>query len=156
VFIFSFSLTPEVDRDLTNKLFFAPQIRIIKAIVRSRHLTPIVAGLLLTTMSILTGCGGGGETGDPTVKVARVGATASLEWNPVPDPSVSAYFVHYGRQSPHQPGSCAYEHAVSVDSPSVMLTDLDPDTHYYFAVSAYNGFESTCSNEVSTVTPPSA
>jgi len=130
----------------------------MKAIGRSRHLTAIVAGLLLTTMSILTGCGGGGETGDPTVKVApgSVGATASLEWNPVPDPSVSAYFVHYGRQSPHQPGSCAYEHAVSVDSPSVMLTDLDPDTHYYFAVSAYNGLESTCSNEVSTVTPPSA
>jgi len=157
VFIFSFSLTPEVDRDLTNKLFFSPQTRIMKAIVRSRRLTAIVAGLLLTTMSILTGCGGG-ETGNPTVKVApgSVGATASLEWNPVPDPSVSAYFVHYGRQSPHQPGSCAYEHAVSVDSPSVMLTDLDPDTHYYFAVSAYNGLESTCSNEVSTVTPPSA
>jgi hypothetical protein len=155
VFIFSFSVTREVHRDLTNKLFLSPQTRIIG---RSRLLTAIVAGLLLTTMSILTGCGGGGETGDPTVKVApgSVGATASLEWNPVPDPSVSAYFVHYGRQSPHQPGSCAYEHAVSVDSPSVMLTDLDPDTHYYFAVSAYNGLESTCSNEVSTVTPPSA
>jgi hypothetical protein len=123
-------------------------------------LTAFIAGLLLTTMSFLTGCGGGGETGsDPTVKVnpgsAGATATASLDWNPVPDPSVSAYFVHYGRQSPHQPGSCAYEHSVSVNSPSATLTDLDPDTHYYFAVSAYNGLESACSNEVSTVTPPS-
>ena len=124
----------------------------MKAIGRSRHLTAIVAGLLLTTMSILTGCGGGGETGsDPTVK----GVTASLDWNPVPDPSVSAYFVHYGRHSPHHPGSCAYEHSVSVASPSATLTNLDPDTRYYFAVSAYNGLESACSNEVSTVTPPS-
>jgi hypothetical protein len=124
----------------------------MKATGRPRRLTVIIAGLLLTTMSFLTGCGGGGETGsDPTVK----GVTASLDWNPVPDPSVSAYFVHYGRQSPHQPGSCAYEHSVSVDSPSITLTDLVPDTHYYFAVSAYNGLESACSNEVSTVTPSS-
>lgn len=132
----------------------------MKATGRPQRLTVIVAGLLLTSMSFLTGCGGGGETGsDPTVKVTpgSVGATASasLDWNPVPDSSVSAYFVHYGRQSPHQPGSCAYEHSVSVDSPSATLTDLDPDTHYYFAVSAYNGLESACSNEVSTVTPPS-
>jgi len=123
-----------------------------------RCLTAFIAGLLLTTMSFLTGCGGGGETGsDPTVKVApgNAGATASLDWNPVPDPSVSAYFVHYGKQSPHQLGSCAYEHSISVDSPSATLTNLDPNTQYYFAVSAYNGLESACSNEVSTVTPPS-
>jgi len=138
--------------DLTKQLCFSPQTRAMKATGRLRRLTVIIAGLLLTTMSFLTGCGGGGETGsDPTVK----GVTASLDWNPVPDPSVSAYFVHYGRQSPHQPGSCAYEHSVSVDSPSVTLTDLVPDTHYYFAVSAYNGLESACSNEVSTVTPSS-
>lgn len=146
--------------DLTNQLFFSPQTRAMKATSKSRCLPAIVAGLLLTTMSFLTGCGGGGETGsDPTVKVTpgsgSVGATASLDWNPVQDPSVSAYFVHYGRQSPHQSGSCAYENSVSVDSPSATLTNLDPDTHYYFAVSAYNGLESTCSNEVSTVTPPS-
>lgn len=130
----------------------------MKATVRPRRLTAIVAGLLLTTISFLTGCGSGGETGsDPTVKVtpSSAGATASLDWNPVPDPSVSAYFVHYGRHSPHHSGSCAYEHSISVDSPSATLTDLDPNTHYYFAVSAYNGLESACSNEVSTVTPPS-
>src|SRR6476660_142691 len=132
----------------------------MKATRKPRRLTAIVAGLLLTTMSFLTGCGSGGETGsDPSVKVtpssAGATATASLNWNPVSDSTVSAYFVHYGRKSPHHPGSCAYEHSVSVNSPSATLTDLDPDTHYYFAVSAYNGLESACSNEVSTVTPPS-
>ena len=32
---------------------------------------------------------------------------------------------------------------------------LDPDTGYYFAVSAYNGLESACSNEVSHLLLPS-
>jgi hypothetical protein len=35
------------------------------------------------------------------------------------------------------------------------VTGLDPSTRYYFAVSAYNGLSGPCSNEVSTVTPPS-
>jgi hypothetical protein len=143
-------------RQLTNQLYFLPQTRTMKVTGKPRRLTVIVAGLLLTTMSFLTGCGGGERGGDPTVTVApgSAGATASLAWNPVPDSTISAYFVHYGRQSPHQSGSCTYEHSISVDSPSVTLTNLDPDTHYYFAVSAYNGVESACSNEVSTVTPP--
>src|SRR5256885_10148533 len=46
-------------------------------------LTAIVTGLLLSIMPLLTGCGGGGETGSAT-------ATASLSWDAVPDPSVSA------------------------------------------------------------------
>ncbi len=82
------------------------------------------------------------------------GATASLAWSPVPDPSVMAYFVHYGRQSPGQPGSCAYEQSQYVGSPSATITGLEPNTLYYFTVSAYNGLESACSSEVSTVTPP--
>jgi fibronectin type III domain protein len=139
---------------LTNKLSFSPKTRAMKA-RRLRRLTAIVAGILLATMSVLTGCAGGGETGSDTAAPGSVGVTASLDWTPVPDPSVSAYFVHYGRQSPHHPGSCAYEHSVSVDSPSATLSNLDPDTRYYFTVSAYNGLESACSNEVSTVTPPS-
>lgn len=122
-------------------------------------LTTIVTSLLLSVMPLLTGCGGGGETGnDPSVTVnpGSGGATASLSWNPVADPSVSAYFVHYGRHSPGQAGSCAYESSMHVASPSATVTDLDPDTVYYFAVSAYNGLESTCSNEVSTHTPPAS
>ena len=128
------------------------------------RLTTCIAGLLLAALPLLTGCGGGGETGgSPSVTVTPgssggsapvAGATASLAWSPVPDPSVIAYFVHYGRQSPGQPGSCAYEYSQYVGSPSATITGLEPNTLYYFTVSAYNGLESACSSEVSTVTPP--
>jgi len=152
--------------DLTKKQFF-PRTGVTETACIPLRLTTIVAGLLLMVMPfLLTGCGGGGGTGsDPSVTVtpgsggggsaAPVGATASLAWDPVPDPSVSAYFVHYGRQSPGQPGNCSYESSVSVAGPSsATVTNLDPNTLYYFTVSAYNGLESACSNEVSTVTPP--
>ena len=138
--------------DLTKQQFFA-RTRDTKTACIPLRLTPIIAGLLLTMMPLLTGCGGGEQTGS-VPSAAPVGATASLAWSPVPDPSVSAYFVHYGRQSPGQPGSCTYESSMSVDSPSATVTNLDPNTLYYFSVSAYNGLESLCSNEVSTVTPP--
>jgi hypothetical protein len=69
---------------------------------------------------------------------------------------VYAYFVHYGKQSAGQPGSCNYAFSTFVGSPSATITGLDPDTSYYFAVSAYNGLESSCSNEVATVTPSAA
>jgi hypothetical protein len=119
------------------------------------RLTAIVAGLLLTMMPLLTGCGGdsGGGGGESQVSTPPdTGITASLAWHPVQDPSVIAYFVHYGRQSPGHPGSCSYEHSKHVTSPSATLTNLEPDTRYYFTVSAYNGLESACSSEVSTVT----
>ena len=62
-------------------------------------------------LSSLTGCGGGGSSGDPVI-------------------STSA-------------------------TPAATVTGLDPNTTYYFAVSAYNGLSGPCSNEVWTVTPPS-
>lgn len=112
------------------------------------RLTAIVTGILLSIMPLLTGCGGGGEAGGGS-------GTASLAWSPVQDSSVYGYFVHYGQQSPGQPGSCAYESSMYVDSPSATVQNLDPNSLYYFSVSAYNGLESACSNEVSTVTPAS-
>ena len=115
------------------------------------HLASIITGLLLTMIPLLTGCAPEEQTGSGSTATS-VGATASLEWQPVQDPSVIAYFVHYGRQSPGQPGSCTYESSMYVDSPSAMITNLDPNTLYYFSVSAYNGLESPCSEEVSTVT----
>lgn len=123
------------------------------------RLTTIVTGILLSIMPFLTGCGGGGETGsEPIISTTpgNAGVAASLAWSPVQDPSVSAYVVHYGRHSPGQPGSCAYEGSIHAASPSVTITNLDPNTVYYFAVSAYNGLESGCSNEVSTQTPPAS
>lgn len=153
--------------DVTKQQSFLPRTEVIATARMPLYLTAIVTGLLLSVMPLLTGCGAGGETGsDPSVTVTPSSAggastaSASLSWNPVQDPSVSppvsAYFVHYGRQSPGQPGSCAYESSVHAASPSATVTDLDPDTVYYFAVSAYNGLESACSNEVSTQTPPAS
>jgi hypothetical protein len=148
---------------LTKKHLFS-QTRIIESALVPLRLTAIVAGLLLTMMPFLTGCDGGGQTGGDPVNpsdggggsAAPVGAAASLAWSPVQDPSVYAYYVHYGRQSPGQPGSCAYESSMYVASPSATVTNLDPNTLYYFTVSAYNGLESPCSSEVSTVTPPAS
>lgn len=136
---------------LTKKQFF-PQTRVTETACIPLHLTAIVAGLLLTMMPLLTGCGGGEAGGDAST--APVGATASLAWQPIQDPSVYGYFVHYGRQSPGHRGSCSYESSMYVASPEAMVGGLDPDTRYYFTVSAYNGRESACASEVSTVTPP--
>ena len=124
-----------------------PYTRVTKTPRLPLCLTAIVTGLLLSVLPLLTGCGGGGETGS-----GSTAATVSLEWQPVPDPSVRAYFVYFGRQSPGQPGSCTYETFMYVDSPSATVPNLEPNTTYYFAVSAYNGLESPCSEEVSTVT----
>jgi hypothetical protein len=144
--------------DLTTRRRFSLRARVAEVSRMLKSLTTLITSLLLSIMSLLTGCGGAGEAGSngvaPTPPIA---ATASLAWDPVTDPSVSAYFVHYGQQSPSQTGSCIYEHSMIVDSSSATVTDLDPNTLYYFAVSAYNGLESACSNEVSLLTAaPSA
>jgi hypothetical protein len=144
--------------DLTKQQCFSPRARATET-ARMPLCAALVTGLLLSIMPLLTGCGGGGGSeGIPSITTTPTptGATASLAWDPVSDPSVSGYFVHYGRHSSGHQGSCAYESSVSVNSPSATITNLDPSTLYYFTVSAYNGLESACSNEVSTITPPSA
>lgn len=123
-------------------------------VLRNRLLSSlksIVLGIMLTA---LTACGGGGE-GTPAISTssAPTGATASLAWTPVPDPSVTAYQVHFGKQSTGQAGACTYQEVQSVSGPNATITGLDPNTRYFFAVSAYNGLSGPCSNEVSAVTP---
>jgi hypothetical protein len=143
--------------DLAKQQCILPRTKVTETARMPLRLTTIVTGLLLTIMPLLTGCGSGDETGNqPIVTTSSAGATASLAWSPVPDRSVYAYFVHYGQKSSGHHGSCNYEASMWVDSPSATITDLDPNTHYYFAVSAYNGRESACSNEVSIVTPPAS
>jgi hypothetical protein len=73
-----------------------------------------------------------------------------LSWDPVS--RVLGYFIHYGPQSPGSPGSCAYAHSVFSSTPAATVAGLEANTTYYFAVSSYNGLESACSGEVSTVT----
>jgi Fibronectin type III domain len=112
----------------------------------------LVLGMVLVTLS---GCGTGADGGpQPPSTSSTTGATAQLEWDPVPDPTVTGYNVYFGKQSAGQPGLCAYQNSQFVMAPQTTVTGLDPDTQYFFAVSAYNGLESPCSEEVSTVTAP--
>jgi len=78
-----------------------------------------------------------------------------LAWDPVQDPTVTAYYVHYGKQPAGQTGMCSYPDTQVASSPNITITGLEPNTRYYFAVSAYNGVNGPCSNEVSAVTPAS-
>jgi hypothetical protein len=126
--------------------------------------------LVVILMSLTAGCGGGTDSGGIDAGTPPSGggpssggggsanptASVALAWDPVPDSSVYAYFVHYGKHPTGQSGQCNYTYSTFVGSPSATITGLDPNTHYFFAVSAYNGLESACSNEVSTVTPPAA
>jgi hypothetical protein len=130
----------------------------------TRSLFTVTLFSLGVILASLTGCGGGDTSGDAIATPpgsggggsANPSASVSLAWDPVPDPSVYAYFVHYGKHPTGQPGNCNYPFSTFVGSPSATVTGLDPDTHYFFAVSAYNGLESACSNEVSTVTESAA
>ncbi|MBX3330289.1 MAG: fibronectin type III domain-containing protein [Nitrospira sp.] len=110
----------------------------------------IVIGMIFLS---LTGCGAGGEQ-EPMIPTSSTpsGSTISLIWDPVNESNIIGYYIHYGKQSPNQPGSCAYDQAMYVSSTQGTVTGLDPGSTYYFAVSAYNGVRGVCSNEVYTET----
>ena len=116
---------------------------------KSRIFSSIRIGLQILCLPLLTACGSGGD-GDFVGPEGN--QTISLAWNGVPDPSVTGYFVYYGRQSPNSFGSCAYSGRIFTNSTAATVTGLASDATYFFAVSAYNGLESACSAEVSTVT----
>ena len=114
--------------------------------------------IMLVTSSLLTSCGseeGGGirvnrgVDGPAAASTASAGAT--LAWDPVGE--VAGYYIHYGTESPGSPGSCAYAQSTFSSTPMATVTGLAANTTYYFAVSSFNGIESACSDEVSTVTP---
>jgi hypothetical protein len=95
---------------------------------------------------------------DPTVSVTPTptGFTAQLTWDASTDPNVQGYFIHYGKQSPGEYGSCSYEQSQRVGAPPATITDLEPNTVYFVAISAFGESESeaetACSNEVLVVT----
>jgi hypothetical protein len=76
---------------------------------------------------------------------------ASLVWKPVNDPSVVSYTVHYGKRSAANSESCNYENVLEVSEPSAMVTGLESNSIYYFAVSVStsDGRRGMCSKEVS-------
>jgi fibronectin type III domain protein len=100
------------------------------------------------------------STSTPTPPAAPSTGSVFLSWSPVQDSSVTGYYVHFGLQSPNSAGSCTYTQSTfyslasltNKSSPLVTVSGLTANTTYYFAVSAYNGRESACSNEVSTFT----
>jgi hypothetical protein len=114
----------------------------------------LLAMMTLTYASLVAGCGSG-DRSDPGPVISdfsTVGAVVGLAWDPVEFADLLGYVVHYGNQSPNESGSCNYELTTFTTTPSATVTHLDPNSLYYFAVSSYNGAESACSNEVSTVT----
>ncbi|HJT20949.1 MAG TPA: fibronectin type III domain-containing protein [Nitrospira sp.] len=108
--------------------------------------------MFLTVYGCGGGDGGGGDAGSGASFVSPL--SVSLAWDPVQDPSVTGYVIHYGRSSPNSAGSCSYESSMFVSSSQGTVPNLHPESQYYFAVSSYNGMESVCSSEVSTTTPP--
>ncbi len=101
-----------------------------------------------------------GEEEDPTISLTSTptGVTARLTWDASADPNVAGYNVYYGKQSSGEFASCSYEEGQAVEAPPATINGLEPNTPYFFAISAYGGeggeLESPCSNEVLVVTPP--
>ncbi|MDH4081084.1 MAG: fibronectin type III domain-containing protein [Nitrospira sp.] len=92
----------------------------------------------------------------PTVSMASTptGAVASVTWESIPDPKVKGYYIYYGKQPSPDPGVCSYDDRIAADAPAVTIAELEPNTPYFFAVSAYGRLESLCSSEASAITPP--
>ncbi len=93
-----------------------------------------------------------------TVPFTPTDATARLTWAVNPDPTVTGYRVYYGKESSGEPASCSYETSQSVEAPPAIITGLEPNTPYFFAISAFGGeegeAESPCSNEVLMISSP--
>jgi hypothetical protein len=109
--------------------------------------------MLVALLALLSGCGGENETG---IHIGPQGGQATLTWIPVAGDNVVGYVVHYGTASSQSNGSCGYEQALFVSSPEAFIGGLAENTTYYFAVSAYNGIEGPCSDEVSKYVGPLA
>lgn len=80
-----------------------------------------------------------------TVRTA-LAADITLEWDENSEPDIAGYKVYYGLESKN------YTTTLDVGNyTTCVVSDLDSDETYYFAVKAYNtdGYESDYSNEVS-------
>jgi hypothetical protein len=146
------SSTPKVERELNFMALSTSPLRLLDAncphAIRMLMVRCSLSAVIMFTGSLFAGCGSGDE-GSPGIPVASTTASKSLAWDPVN--GVHGYLVYYGSESPGVAGSCAYAESVFTSTPSVTVTGLNPNTTYYFAVSAFNGLESPCSTELVTV-----
>jgi hypothetical protein len=119
--------------------------------------------------------GGEGGEEDPVITMisTEAGVTAHLTWEPPSDITVAGYSIHYGKRpseepnseesmsegisseelSSEEPNSCARGESQLVKAPSATITELEPNTLYFFVIRAFNESESLCSNEITAVTP---
>lgn len=120
---------------------------------------------------------------DPVITMTSTptGVTAHVSWNPPPDIKVVGYSIHYGKRASEEPSSeetsseesssekpasdesgseepnsCSSGVSQAVAAPAATITELEPNTRYFFAIRAFNEneSESLCSNEIMAVTPP--
>ncbi|MDF0673201.1 MAG: fibronectin type III domain-containing protein [Nitrospira sp.] len=107
---------------------------------------------------------------DPTITMTPTptGVTAHVTWDRPSDFKATGYSIHYGKRSSEEPrseesgseelsseepNSCAHGESQTVEAPPATITGLEPNTPYFFAIRAFNESESTCSNEITAVTP---
>ena len=113
---------------------------------------------------------GGGEDPIITMTATPTGVTAHVTWTPPSGIDVAGYDIHYGKHTSQEPTSeesgseevtaeeptaCSRGERHAVDGSSATITDLEPNTEYFFAIRAFNQneSESLCSNEITAVTP---
>ena len=92
---------------------------------------------------------------EPTPSPTTPRVSLRINWDHAPDSDVTSYYVYYGKQPSTELGSCAYyEESQSVTTPPATISGLEPNTPYFFAISAFKESESSCSTEIMLVTPP--
>ena len=101
----------------------------------NRQIVPYILSTLLLLLTLLPG---------------RLGASAlTLAWDPNTEDDLAGYNVYYGIQSGN------YDSIIDVGNvPQYTVSNLEPETQYYFAVTAYDtsGNESDLSEEVGSIT----
>ncbi len=101
----------------------------------NRQIVPCILSTLLLLLALFPG---------------RLGASAlTLAWDPNTEDDLAGYSVYYGIQSGN------YDSVIDAGNVAqYTVSNLEPETHYYFAVTAYDtsGNESDLSEEVGSIT----
>jgi hypothetical protein len=83
------------------------------------------------------------------------GVTVRLYWPRSPEGNIFGYSVYYGKEPAQEEGSCSsYEAHQAVEAPPATITELEPDTLYFFAIKKFNESDKSCLNEIMVTTPP--